>query len=251
MSVTEQQYELIIKYIDRNLNEKEQELFDSYFKNHEEFRVELEQTEVLTAGLKAVEKANEIDRIKGLFDEFDAEIENQPLRLLNRRSLVISGIAASILFIAALIFFFNEGRPSNDTLAIYQSFYEVFPAPTESRSGPEGETAMRYYEAGEYSKAILLLVQPGNDSDSLLRQLYLANCYLQTGQTENAISVLRNASIELDKETSFTGQFYRWYLGLAYLKSGNKQDATDIFTSIAKEKGIYQEKSIRILKLLK
>ncbi|MEL6557527.1 MAG: hypothetical protein AAFQ94_05040 [Bacteroidota bacterium] len=250
MSVTEQQYELIIKFIDQNLNEKEQVLFDTYLQSNEAFRIEVEQTEVLTAGLKAVEKANEIDRIKGLFDEFDAETNNQSVKQLNLRRLVLPGIAASIVLLAAVIIFFNKKQPVNDTLAIYQSFYQVFPATTEKRSGKEGEAAMRYYEAGEYSKAIPLLIKPDRDTDDLLTPIYLANCYLQVDKPDSAVSVLENASKKLDADTSFTGQFHRWYLGLAYLKSGKKKEAEDIFLSIAQTKGIYQEKSIEILELL-
>lgn len=258
MSVTEEQYELIIKYLDQLLNKDEQILFNSYIENDEEFRQELEQTEVLAAGLKAVEKANEIDQIRSLFAEFDEEAKNQPKKIRNYKSFILSGVAASLLLIVALTYFFTEKPYSGNTITVYKNYFEVFPAETKKRSGLErsgldrsgleSNDAMQYYIAGDYNTAIPLLIELEKSNENAFIPIYLANCYLQIDEPEKAVSVLKSRSDQFDTELSFTGQFYRWYLGLAYLKSNNKKAAIDVFTRISKVKGVYQKESLQILK---
>ncbi len=250
MSVTEEQLELIIKYIDQDLNEDEHKLFKDHKQHSDKFRQELEKTELLKAGIQAVEKAAEIDRIKSIFREFDQEKKVVPVQKLSHSKITLYGIAATIALIAAMTYVLIWQSESNDPASIYAAYYDPFPADSETRSDQANKKAMQYYEAARYEEAIPLLKEEMNNTDNLFSPVYLANAYLQTGEPEKAIEVLQPIVEKTSKEKSYSTQFYQWYLGLAYLKSNREPEAGNVFRILARMEGIYGDKSREILKRL-
>jgi len=246
MSITEEQNQLIVKYIDQTLDNEERILFETNLQISESFRIELERTEVLKAGLKAVEKAEEIEQIRKAFDEFDTESDNRIVMKPTNKRFISLGLAASFSLIACFIYFVWLKPNTINSGDIYQTYYQTFPADSETRSGKSIAQAMNLYEAEKYEEAIPFLREKLKDSDNQMLPVYLANAYLQIDQAENALKVLK-ARTDTLAGNSYSLQYYRWYLGLSYLKIEKTEKALVVFRELAKEKGIYQEKSIEIL----
>ena len=76
---------------------------------------------------------------------------------------------------------------------------------------------------------------------------YLGITQIALGDYNQAITVLAgvaNQAGELTKEA-------RWYLGLAYIKAGNRAKASECFELLAQSSGFYRERSEKILRRLK
>ncbi len=244
MSVTEEQYHLIVKYIDQTLSKEDQNLFDNNIAKSAAFRKEVEQMEAVTAGLKAVEKLEEINEIKEVFKEFDKEDQVPKNKSLISFPLGL-GIAASVSLIAFLAYasFFKTSFSTSDD--VFNEYYELFPVNEQVRAGNTSSQALVLYDAQKYEEAIPLLVKMMNSSKNELAPIYLANAYLQTNKTDEAISILRD---NISQESSgYTSQFYQWYLGLAFLKSQKLVDAKKVFINLTNEKGVYSNRSQEIL----
>lgn len=246
MSISEEQYQLIVKHIDQTLSDQEQQQFDLQVTESEAFRKELEQMQVLIAGVKAVEKAEEIAHIKDAFATFDQE--RKPVQKRSRRKLFQLGVAASVILMVCLAYFLRYAA-APDPVAIYDHYYEVFPASAETRSGKRSLEALRSYENGQYKAAIPLMEALVQDSIDAVFPIYLANAYLQVDDPENAILVLEKGYSASD--TAYSTQYYRWYLGLAWLKAGDQRRAREVFTRLSQQEGIYRQESKEILEQLR
>ena len=247
MSISEEQHRLIIRYLDQDLSEEEGHLFDAYLRDSPDFRKELESSQILIAGVKAVEKAEEIAQIKNAFKEFDVAAKRE--KSVSKRRIITLGIAASIVMAMCISYLFLREGSLDKSLALYQEYYEVFPAEAQTRSGQTSRDALLFYENGQYIEAISLLqTQPSVSSDPLI-PIYLANAYLQTNEPEKAISILKD-HLPPEKE-GYTAQFYHWYLAMAHLKSGQTEKAVAVFSFLTERKGIYQQQAAELLTKLK
>lgn len=85
--------------------------------------------------------------------------------------------------------------------------------------------AYRSYDQGDYQRAAQLLEDlVGSDEDRLTHQFYLGNCYLVLEKWDRAISALQEpayANIQISDDA-------KWYLSLAYLASGDSENAVPL-----------------------
>jgi tetratricopeptide (TPR) repeat protein len=110
------------------------------------------------------------------------------------------------------------------------------------------ESALDSYREGNYqvatagfSEAIL------NDPASGSSRFFLGITYIAMNDFSQAVNILygvANQQGEYSKEA-------RWYLGLAYLKTGNKAKASECFELLAQTSEFYRERSEKILRRLK
>jgi tetratricopeptide (TPR) repeat protein len=134
-------------------------------------------------------------------------------------------VAASLLAIVGLsVWFLLQNRNTNKK--IYSKYYTPDPGLAtvmSANSNYEFEKAMVEYKNGEYEKALgawtrLLKEKPGNDT--LL--YFLAVAYQASEKEDLALENFRKAVVDTNSI------FYKdacWYLGLSYLKKGDKQQA--------------------------
>jgi TolA-binding protein len=144
--------------------------------------------------------------------------------------------------------------PSNDPEKLFSSYYKPFEAVspvTRSINNVESDlysSAIGSFKAGDYQRAAAgfgAVLQKDSKSTSSeffmgLSQLALENYF----QAINLLSIASNDTGEYAKEA-------KWYLGLAYLKTDNKQKATECFEFLAGSEGFYRERSEKILRRLK
>ena len=160
-------------------------------------------------------------------------------------SLAAAALIGVFLLIRSLI-------PSSDTSQIFESNYRPYDAMSTVTRGVNNSDAysnsIEKYKAGDYQTAALgFAAAMKNDPSSISTQFYLGltNLALKNyEQAENLLSEVVNNSGEFGKEA-------RWYLGLTYLETGNKQKAAECFKFLAGSQGFYTERSEKILRRLK
>jgi tetratricopeptide (TPR) repeat protein len=187
--------------------------------------------------------------------------ESKPVKILNDESKKSSGRSLFVRYIslsaAALISVFILIRallPSSNPEKLFSSYYKPFEAlSTVTRSLDNSETnnyssAIENYKTGKYHQAAIGFANTlQKDPSFLSAQFFLGLSNLALGNYDQAINMLAgvtNTSGDYGKEA-------RWYLGLTYLKTADKQKAAECFKYLAGSDGFYRERSEKILRSLK
>jgi TolA-binding protein len=144
--------------------------------------------------------------------------------------------------------------PSSDSGKLFNAYYKPFDAVSpvtrsiNSNAVDNYASAIESYRTGNYQKAAIGfagLLQ--HDQFVVSSQFFLGLSQLAINNYDQAINLLSetaNNSGEYAKEA-------RWYLGLAYLKTANKQKAAECFKYLSSTGGFYRERSEKILRRLK
>jgi len=183
---------------------------------------------------------------RSIKSEVHEPVKMKPL-YIRYTSLLAAALIGAFIIIRTLL-------PSGNPDKIFDSYYKPFDAISPvTRSMNNNETdiyslAIGSYKTGDYDRAArefseIILKDPAVVSPRFfmgLTQLALKNY----DQTINLLSGVVNESGEYVKEA-------RWYLGLTYLKSGNKPKAVECFEYLSKSTGFYSEWSEAILRRLK
>jgi len=162
-------------------------------------------------------------------------------------SLAAAAIIGAVLLIRSLL-------PSDDPQKIFSKYYEPFYAVssiTRSTGARESESftkAIGRYKAGDYKTAAAGFSEAMlNETESFTAGFFLGITEIELGNYNKAIDLLGgvvNLKGEYTKEAI-------WYLGLAYIKSGNKIKASECFELLARSSGFYSDRSEKILRRLK
>jgi TolA-binding protein len=162
-------------------------------------------------------------------------------------SLAAAAVIAAVLLIRSLI-------PSDDPQKIFSKYYEPFNAVSSiTRSAGAGESesfsrAITSYKSGEYQAAATGFSEAMlSGTESLSAGFFLGVTEIELGNYDKAIEHLNGV---VNQKSGFTKEAC-WYLGLAYIKSGNNIKATEYFEILARSPGFYRDRSERILRLLR
>jgi TolA-binding protein len=171
-----------------------------------------------------------------------------------KRSFFVRYAALSAAALIGAFIVIRTLLPSSDPDKLFNSYYKPFNAispATRSMSSnePDGySSAIESYKTGQYSTAAIGFANVLHNSPSVAStQFFLGLSQLALGNYDQAINQLSgivNDSGEYGKEA-------RWYLGLAYLKTADKQKALECFEYLAKSDGFYRAPSEKILRRLK
>jgi TolA-binding protein len=144
--------------------------------------------------------------------------------------------------------------PSSDPGKLFDSYYKPFDAispVTRSNNNIETDSyssAIESYKAGNYQEAAIQFAGiMQKDPKAGSAQYFLGLSQLANNnfdQTINLLTGVANDSGEYGKEA-------KWYLGLTYLKTANKQKAAECFEYLARSNGFYRERSEEILRRLR
>lgn len=242
--------ELIDKYFNNSLSPKEQLKFNELLQNDEKFKKEF----VFQKDLKKVISKHRQNDLKKVLEDF--EKENSKLKFINIPKKWL--VAASIVFILGVGYVFVKDNfyPSNEQLFVenYQPYRNIiFPVERGVTSSSIEQSAFVAYESKNYHKAINLFNSIPNNNDNYVI-FYKAMCYMSLEKTEEAIKLLLTISDKDNKgenEVDFE-EISTWYLGLAYLKLEQDEDAVGQFKNIINgdEANFKYEDSENILKYL-
>ncbi len=172
--------------------------------------------------------------------------ENKP----KSHSLRIIGYVAAALI--AILLVIKSLTPSETPDSLYQEYYKPLNAFSSITRG-DGKTdnfseAVKNYNQGEYQQASIMFSELVNIDKNNSKYLFFNGItQLQLGNYQLAISNL-NQVISTNNEFTKDAQ---WYLGLAYLKVGEKDNATLQLKKLTTTKGYYQKQAQDLLDRLK
>jgi TolA-binding protein len=203
-------------------------------------------------------KAEEIrEFITGSIDRDEAIPRKKPestKRSTSGRFLIIRYSSLAAAAVIGAVFLIRALLISGDTQKLFSKYYEPFNAVSDITRGISSggsisfNRAIENYKSGDYlaaetgfSKAML------NETTSLSPSFFLGITEIQLGNYPGAIDLLGGVA---SRQGEYTKEA-RWYLGLAYLKSGNKLKASECFELLARSPGFYKDRSEKILRRLR
>lgn len=246
MPGSDKEYEIIIKYLDGNLDEEEKFSFDQLMENSEEFRKELRDTEEIIATLKVSDRIHRFQKVKEAFTEFESE-HGKPVKNSGNGIYWLSGIAASLaLLILGYLYFFDVTNQANSQ-ELYAQYYEVFPLDEGSIRNEEADlaTGLQLYMKAQYSEAIPYLEDLIGQNNAIINSIYLSNAYLKTQEFEKAEQLLRN--LDSQQQNTVMNRYTKWYLSLTLLVQDKIPEAKESLKELSETSGIYQEEASEIL----
>ena len=255
MKVSEEQFDLIHKYLSSGLDAREQTAFDKNLESLD-FREELLSQARLIDSLTDVDASLVRDDLRDInISPIKEEISTtaaQPTRRPQSSRRWFWLVGALVLMMTALWFMFNPGKvdTSSPMLQMAQAYDTPLPPGHQQRGGSEqaeASAAMLAYANESYEEAINLFLSKDNPTTS--DKLYIANCYIQLGRYEEARSTLN--SIEL-LVTGKVKDDADWYLAIASLGLEDRNGAERLLKNIAKDTdNIYQTNAQKLLNELK
>jgi TolA-binding protein len=171
-----------------------------------------------------------------------------------RRRLFARYVSLSAAALIGAFIVIRTLLPSSDPVKLYNSYYKPFDAispVTRSIGNTESDkysSAIASYKTGNYQQAAMGFAELlEKDQYVVASQFFLGLSQLALNNNEQAINLLTgvaNGKGEYAKES-------RWYLGIAYLKTADKQKAEECFKSLSGVDGYYKVRSEKILRRLK
>lgn len=215
--------DLITKYFENTLSDRERSLFERELSENESFRSEFKFQKELQNAIQVSER----QKIKSSIQKFEAaKVVHFNIKRLYPY--------AAILVLALGVWFMFKTEPTPQDL--YSDYFNMYPnvvAPI-SRSTQEPtlkQVAFENYELGNYDKALeaFIALEQENTSEQSIIQIYKANIYLSTNQPQKAFEELQtptDPSVEWEDKKM-------WYLALTYLKLENTEKAKETLQALS------------------
>jgi TolA-binding protein len=259
------------KFITKALSEEEDE--KKLAKEILSVKKEIKENNVDEISAEWVKEWHEKDLKTGLNDPKSAEIKdfirnalisnadepvvnnNEVSKKNLRRGLFVqyTTLAAAAMF-GAFILIKTLLPSSSDPEKLFNIYYKPFNAispVTRSIKNTETESyfsAIENYNTENYQKAAIGFTRLlEKDTTVVSMNFLLGLSQLGLKNYDKAIKLLAtvaNTSGEYSKEA-------RWYLGLTYLKTANRQKAVECFENLSRSDGYYRDRSEKILRRLK
>jgi tetratricopeptide (TPR) repeat protein len=170
------------------------------------------------------------------------------------RRLVIRYISFSAAAVLSAFIIIKSLSPSGDPEKLFNMYYEPMNAVSPVTRGVNNNNAINYnsaiadYKNGDFQGALSGFSEAvTKNPSSISASFFLGLSQIELKNYDQAInlltSVVNNAG-EYGKEA-------HWYLGMVYLKTGDKEKASECFEYLTKSEGFYSERSAKILRYLK
>jgi tetratricopeptide (TPR) repeat protein len=205
-------------------------------------------------------KKNGSKEIREFITNSVGETENQSQKQahsekrVSLRPLFLRYALSAAAMIAGIIFVVSVLVQSDDPGRMYDKFYEPLSAisPVTRAGSPNGSDrlaeAVTLYNKGEYNAAAAGFSEIISSDPSLVPpRFYLGMSHLALGNYDESAILLKEVAGNAGEYTKEA----RWYLGLIYLKEGDKAKARENFQFLTQLKGYYTERSERILRRLR
>jgi tetratricopeptide (TPR) repeat protein len=174
-------------------------------------------------------------------------------RVIWRRSSMksIIGIAAALI---AGVLLFRTLIPSDNPEKLYKTFYEPLAAVSPVTRGINSSKSEQYSEAIEMYNQKNYLVAASKFNELIQKDPVLAAPYFFQGLTQLELGNYNLAITNLAIVAVRSGDYMKeaqWYLGLSYLKTGEKIKAIPYFETLSASEGFYQDQAKKVLRRLK
>lgn len=158
--------------------------------------------------------------------------------------------AAAVLALVTLQFLASPGTPGE----IYNKFYEPAAMVSPVTRGNANDFTANYsagiekYRSGDYAGAARHFeLAMRADRNAVAPRYYYGITSLALGDYRTAADYLD----DLAGSASGYGKEAQWYLGMSYLKAGEKEKAVSCFESLASTPGYYRDRAMKLLRRLK
>lgn len=179
----------------------------------------------------------EVTKFKGLFEEAEKEMEEEVVVVpdfkakktpsseknifhLSRRVLALAASVLVLVLATWWLFSSSEPNPSPELIALADKNFVHYPM--QARGDEPNPTLYANYKSKKYELASVELEKYAIENKDNNALLYSAIAYLGMDNPNRTIALLNN----LEGEESFQNRKY-YYMGLAYLKKEQKEEAVD------------------------
>ena len=223
---------LIQDFLNGRLNEQELAEFDALYKTDAGFREEVEFQKDLKASFSSVKRDELKTKLQGFEEELKSKGKVRHLKTDKPTSSYKKWLAAACILVIVgigLMYFFDKPTANEIYFAHFKTYENVVNPITRGETGKNlADSSFISYEKGEYKKAAEGFAQLFSETGKSYYLLYEANAYLAYEKPEKAIPLL-------EKQLSYQDEFSeksKWYLALAYLKTGEIEKAKTLFEEI-------------------
>lgn len=188
-------------------------------------------------------KLTEIDRNR---------LERKKSRTLGRmKTIRYAAMFAGVVVVTSLFLFTGQTLTSEE---IVSQFYKSYEAPSAQRSvatesNPDYILGLKYYNDQDYSKAASQFSKVLENNPSDMQTHMLSGVSNMEEKQYNEAKISFNTVID-DNNNLFI-ESARWYLALCYVKTEDKERASQLLVSIKNDGGIYSKDAKKVLRKLK
>lgn len=229
--------ELINKYFEKTLTEKELVEFNKKLETDNEFKAEFEFQKSVQSAIRAKERAE----IKNLVASFE-----KPKQYNGWWKYA----AAAVVVIIGGWVVFQQFLGKSDTSKLYMSYYQTYPNVIAPNVRGESEETVKTrafaaYEAGDFLTSAQLFGKLKEQVSEDYATFYEGISYLEINKPEKTIALFENEKFNSSKTQ--LENYRQWYLALAYLKTNQKEKAIGLFSKICNSANPQKEKAQEIL----
>jgi tetratricopeptide (TPR) repeat protein len=234
--------ELLEQYLSGQMAESDRLRLEERLRDEPELQQTLAELKLMVQGLTRAGR-KEVHAILKQLDDTLPPVEARVVPLWRKTWLQV----AASLSILALCAYLLWPRPA-DPKELFAEYFEPYPnviMPTV-RGDLKGDTALKAraykaYDLENYKEAIALFEEVDQKDEGVL--LYLGNAYLANGDAARAIRLFEKVIAEYEV---FDEQA-EWYLALAWLRGGDKEEAVKTLGQIESEGGHHSASAKKIL----
>ncbi len=239
--------EYIERYLQNQMPLEEIVWFEKEIEGNPDLQAEIDfhmKVDAVLTDKKSLDLKNTLDKIH---NEIDVVADDSKESSKKRRISPSFYSIITIIVVGAILFATKLHTSTDDLISDFykpeKSFVSYRGDASENNLLPE---ALDYYENHNYSKAIVVFEQIlASDPNQVGANLYSGIAYLELKNYEKAninfqriINLAPNPFVESAK----------WYLGLCYLFTDEREKAKEIFTELADAEGVYSKDARKIMK---
>ncbi|HYC85533.1 MAG TPA: tetratricopeptide repeat protein [Chryseosolibacter sp.] len=219
MNVSDNDIEMIDRYLADDLDPSEKELFERRLSENSLLRSHLG---VVKQAIEGIQANADRDRIRNLHRTYATQ------ETTRQRFRYISGIAASLLILAVSTFLVLRNQAHK--AEAYRAYFTPYPSPIHVRGATRNDhpEAIKFYDRQQFEAAIQAFNRVPVDRRTNEMKFYHAVSFLGNGQPAGALPILE----ELQSDPESYAEPVRWYLALSYLQLDQDEQAKTLLLQI-------------------
>ena len=229
--------DLINKYFEKTLTERELVEFNEKLETDTEFKAEFEFQKSVQSAIRSKERAE----IKNLVASFEKP---------KQQSGWWKYAAAAVVVIIGGWVVFQQFLSKPNTSELYLSYYQIYPnviAPNVRGESQENlkTKAFTAYDSGDYEMATQLFGELKTQIREDYAVFYEGVSYLEINKPEKTIALFANKKFS-NSNAQFE-DYRKWYLALAYLKTDKTEQAVEILKGLSITENPQKEQALKLL----
>lgn len=242
------QEELIQDYLHGRLTPEEKAAVEFRISREKDFQAEVQAQKDLQAAFSAINKESLRHQLIEYEQEYASTKSLSLIQRIRKPKIWLSAAAILLLFGFGWAYFLN--KPTSDK--IFQNYFEIYPnveAPVVRGVSDKDlqQKAFYAYSNDSYVQAVTDFKALYQQTQKSYYLFYQANALLALNQAHEAIPLL-------EKQLSFQDDYSpksKWYLALAYLKTGQQDQAIKLFQEIKTTQSFNHQEASELLHKLR